>query len=238
MRILVWNLERGRTKSRVVQLQQEVIAAAGADIAVLTELPAALSVPDSGRVVSPVERMGRGGPEAWVGIVARGVQAVDPATPYERMSLVALAEVDGEQVVVYGSVVPWMHAIDQAPYLARDGESSDDLFDRVLAEQVADVARLHTAFPDHTVVWAGDFNQPISGSNSGFSDRRRARLVEALGTLGLHAWNHESPHAKPGAHAIDLVCGTRVRPMLSVEVVEPVIDGEKLSDHAGYVVTI
>jgi len=175
--------------------------------------------------------------ESWVSIVAEGCQPAGAALPFERMAVAARMTVNGESFLVYGSVLPWANAIHQAPYLARQGESADALFARMLRAQVDDMIKLRQRWPGHTLIWAGDFNQTLSGPNYGGSNKGRQLLAAALLELDLVAWNHESAHAKPTMHALDLICGPQGREP-QVERFEPELDGQVLSDHAGYVVEV
>lgn len=52
--------------------------------------------------------------------------------------------------------------------------------------------------------------------------------------LGLVAWNGVAAHATPGMHAIDLICGPREITVREQGRLDPVRDGIRMSDHAGY----
>ena len=99
---------------------------------------------------APPLRQGGNGPETWVAILGPVVTAVNIDVPFERMAVAASTRIDGIEVVVYGSVLPWNTAPTQAPMRALAGESSEMMFARMLAEQVADVRALQSAFPQHT----------------------------------------------------------------------------------------
>jgi endonuclease/exonuclease/phosphatase family metal-dependent hydrolase len=239
MRVATWNLERGFHGRECVIDQQHVLAEHDADILVLTEVPTSMSTSAEGITCSPALREGgKSGMDAWVSITAKGCRPIGLDLPFERMAAAAETVVDGEPCLVYGSVLPWLNAIHQAPYLRRQGESPLDLFKRVLREQVNDMAEMCRRMLHHTLIWAGDFNQTLSGPNYGGSNEGRKLLAEALAELNLVAWNHESAHAKPPMHAIDLICGPSGRRLRRIEHFEPELDGKILSDHAGYVVEI
>ena len=238
MRILTWNLDHGyRGETQMFGAQAELIDAARADIAVLTELPVEWSNAD-GRVVSPARRPSERGRESWVAIVGRDLQPASIEIPFERMAAAAVAKVDGDDFVIYGSVLPWNAALVQAPYLVQGGESAGGLFERVLAEQIADIDLLRNQHPGATVVWAGDFNQPLEGPNRGFSTRNRRLLEEALRAVDLIAYNRCLGHALDGYFAIDLICGPASRAAREVRRIDPVVQGTSLSDHAAYVVDL
>jgi len=240
MRILTWNLERGvHHGRRVVDQQQAILAGYNADLIVLTEVPAQLSTRQMSAVLSPVRREGNRGMEAWVSITAVNCRPVDPLVPFERMAVAARAVVNGEAIVVYGSVLPWLSAGHHAPYLhTSETETAAELFARILREQVDDMANLRARWPDHTLIWAGDFNQTLSGPNYGGSNARRHLLQAALDELDLVAWNQDAAHAKPSMHAVDLICGPANRTRRKVTKFGPSLGAHTLSDHAGYVVEI
>lgn len=239
MRIVTWNLERGfHGRARVIEQQHGRLADCNADIVVLTEVPTPMSTVREGVALSPVRREGKLGMEAWVSIAADRCRPLGPEQPFERMAAAAQTVVEDEQFLVYGSVLPWLNAIHQAPYLTRQDESPLGLFGRVLRDQVNDMASMRSRLPDHTLIWAGDFNQTLSGPNYGGSVKGRQLLAEALTELDLVAWNQDCAHAKPTMHAVDLICGPAGRRPRRVERIEPTVDGKVLSDHAGYLVEV
>jgi hypothetical protein len=153
-------------------------------------------------------------------------------------SVAAQIEVGGELLIVYGTVLPWLRAPDQAPDLVLPNETYNDMFLRVLSEQAEDLKALQRAYPKAIIVWAGDVNQSLSGTNRGGSNNSRELLRNMLDHLGLVAWNEHMAHAIPGMKAIDLICGPAKRPVKAIVRLDPVADGHTLSDYAGYVVEI
>ena len=186
---------------------------------------------------APPLRQGGNGPETWVAILGPVVTAVNIDVPFERMAVAASTRIDGIEVVVYGSVLPWNAAPTQAPMHALAGESSEKMFARTLAEQEADVRALQSAFPPALIIWAGNFNQSFTGPNFGGNNRKRSLLVSSLERLEMSAWNTNAPHAKEGMCAIDLICGPADLEV-TVERVSTVHDHVVLSDHAGYVANV
>jgi hypothetical protein len=235
---LNWNLERGGATAAVGEAQLRLIDRLAPDIAVITEVPVTLSIPAPGRVLSPVEEAGPRAGESWTGILGANVEPAGTHLPFERMAAAATAESDGEKYLLFASVLPWMAAAHQARYLARHGESAADLFPRVLRDQVDEMTQLRALYPAHTLIWAGDFNQPLVGPNGGFSKANRQHLSDALDELSLAAWNQDLAHARPGYFSIDLICGPTERKAPRTARIEPVEDGVTLSDHAGYLIEI
>ena len=232
VRIATWNLERADS-ARIRQAQETVLRELTADILVLTE-PGPSYRPGPRVVTSPPERSRPKKGDAWVAIVGDSVEPVGVEIPYERLAVAARARIDGRSVVVYGSVLPWAFAANNAPELVRARESAFDTFLRVLREQVADIAELRRRWPADLVVWAGDFNQTLSGPSHGGSAVKREALRRALDELGLVAFNADAPNARPGMHTIDLICGPRETVIVRQARVDPVRDGLRLSDHAAY----
>lgn len=235
MKIATWNLERGRRLRSLCLAQAATIAALDADVVVLTEPPSSYRN-GVGVVTSPVQRPGPWGPEAWVAVIGRAVAPVPFEVPFERMAVVAKTTRAGRTLIVYGAVLPWLGITSHAPYLIRPGESSLAVFERVLAEQAADVAELRRQYG--AVVWAGDFNQTLMGANLGGSAARRAVLAKTLSALRLVAWNQAAAHAQPEMCALDLICGPMEMDLLRQGRVDPVARGIVMSDHAGYWVEI
>ena len=232
MRIATWNLERGGRTLRARAAQEETLRALSADVMILTEPPPTYSG-RPGVVTSPPLRDGPKGGESWVAIVGVTVEALPFDVPYERLAVAARARVAGVTVIVYGAVLPWRAVTNHAPYLVRDGENAPATFARVLAEHVADIARLR-ALHEAPVIWAGDFNQSVAGPNLGGSVDGRTRLTTALAELGYGAWNGTSPHAQSGLCSVDLICGPAGREPAYQGRIDRVSGEIVMSDHAGY----
>ena len=231
MRIATWNLERGGRTRAARTAQDMILRSVEADVVVLTE-PSASFAAGIGVVVSPPRRTGRHGTESWVAIVGPSVEPLNLPIPFERISVAARAVIGPRTIVIYGSVLPWLSVRSHAPDLVRDGEDYTATFARVLEAQKADLLRLKDE--GDVLVWAGDFNQSLVGPNRGGSTQGRTVLHRCLEDLGLVAWNAEAKHALPNLCAIDLICGPRVLTIAQQGRIEPVHNGVKMSDHAGY----
>lgn len=221
---------------RTSQLQLQVIDQLNVDILVVTEPPLEL-LTHRDVVAAPVLRPGKHGLESWVAIVGPDLRPLQPVAPYQRMAVSAVLESFRQRVIVYGSVLPWRTAHTQ-PDLAVPGESFPVMFQRLLAEQERDIVDLQRAHSDAVVIWAGDFNQSLEGSEAVGSRSGRHRLESTLVRLGMQAWNRCSEHAVPGLRTIDLICGPATLLPHSIDRLEPVVDGRRVSDHAGYIVDI
>lgn len=237
MRIGTWNLERHGAADRICR-QRDLIKGARADVFVLTEVHCSFDFSDWTVVRSIESNQDKQSDDSWVAIIGNGLDRPIPPLPRRKSSVAARVEIGGELLILYGTVLPWLRAPDQAPDLALPNETYNDMFGRVLRKQVEDLKALQLAHSEAIIVWAGDFNQSLSGSNRGGSNDSRALLKKTLCDLDLIAWNEHMAHAIPGMKAIDLICGPAKRPVKAIDRLDPVADGHKLSDHAGYVVEI
>lgn len=233
MHVATWNLQRGGTSRAARAAQETVLQDLAADVLVLTE-PGASYMNGPGVVTSPRRDGDQKDDEPWVAIVGTSVEPVPLEIPFERMAAAATARVNDVPLVIYGSVLPWAFVGRAAPELLREGETATDAFLRVLREQAADIERLGRRHPDHAIIWAGDFNQTVSGRNFGGSATRREALLGALDRLGLVAWNGAAANVDEGMRAIDLICGPCERTIGRQGRIDPTIDGVVASDHAGY----
>lgn len=231
MRIATWNLERGGRTRSAREAQDATLLELAADVAVLTEPPALFTSAPS-VVTSPARRQGPSGVEPWIAIVGGCVEPGPLATPYEHLGVAARVATAGRNLVVYGAVLPWLSIRSHAPELVLEGEAFIDAFDRVLRAQKDDLRRLRAE--GASVVWAGDFNQSLRGSNWGGSTRGREALSRCLAKLGMVAWNAGAQHARDGMCAIDLICGPADLVVLAQGRIDPVREGVRMSDHAGY----
>lgn len=233
MRVATWNLQR-KSGAPTIRGQLEILRAVEADVLVLTEVHPSFMKPGSTPVLSDVSKDEPADGAAWVAILGDDMQRVDIELRSARFAAAAAGIVGDEQVVVYGSVLPWRSASKDVPDRRFPGENSRSMFRRVLGDQVADIHQLQGMFSGALLIWAGDFNQSLSGPNKGGSDEARQLLREALSDLGLAAWNEHARHKIETLKAIDLICGPSARPVTSVSRIDP----NKLSDHAGYLVTL
>jgi endonuclease/exonuclease/phosphatase family metal-dependent hydrolase len=191
-----------------------------------------------GVITSPPDRSSSHGSESWIAIRTIEQRAAWVTPPFERLAAATIATVNGREIVVYGSVLPWHSAPRQIPELALRDESFAAMFERYLNAQVADLEDLRSHHPRAVLIWAGDFNQSLDGPNLVGSRSGRLLLRSALDHLGFTAWNQNEHHANAELVAIDLICGPRDLCIIRVDRIDPFQNGRQLSDHAGYVVDI
>jgi hypothetical protein len=237
MRIGTWNLER-HGDSDLIRRQRALIDSKCADVFVLTEVHRSFDcrgwTVDRSITSTHSDHAG----DSWVAVVSQDLGLSERTLPPRSCSVAGQYEIGGELLIVYGTVLPWLRAPDQAPDLALPNEPYVDMFARTVREQAGDLRTMKQPHSKAIIVWAGDFNQTLSGSNSGGSNISRTLLKDTLADLGLVAWNEHLAHAIPGLKTIDLICGPTNRPVKAIERFDPVFDGHKLSDHAGYLVEI
>lgn len=232
MKLATWNLERGGRTQGAREAQEGLLADLRADVVVLTEPPSSYKT-TAGVVTSPrLREGGTAGPEAWVAIVGSSVEPVGLDVPYKRTAVAARVCVGGVTVIVYGAVLPWLAVTSHAPELVEEGEDSFAAFKRVLVEQEKDITDLRRY--GNPIIWAGDFNQSVSGPNWGGSNDRRDLLLDTLNRLDMVAWNGKADHAMSGMCAVDLICGPKECFLLPQGRIDPVRGKLAMSDHAGY----
>jgi hypothetical protein len=229
MRIGTWNLDKGR-RADIGQMRR-VVQGFGADVWVITEPPASVLL-DSAHAVCSASA---GGSQPWVRIERPGVisslEIEDPVL--DRFMAVASFSYANQDVIVVGSVLPWLAAASQAPEWRDSGRTGAALFCEVLEQHAAEVARIRASNATAEVIWAGDFNQHLHGPYHGASKVGRGALARHLESLGMTAWNARCAHNRDGLFAIDLICGQK-----RIAGNADRFPGDHVSDHAGYIVDI
>lgn len=240
MRIATWNIERRQQSSANDAHYVATILALNADVMIVTEPGSDFASSCDSEVYSASKRPGGRGNESWVAIVGKDLRSIGgEKIPYMHLAAAASAKVEDRRIAFYGSVLPWNAARSQAPDVYGTEERTfAQVFDRALQQQVEDIESLQSDFGQDNVFWAGDFNHPLVGSLRGFSRHARAGILDALAGLGMVAANQDSEHAKPGACAIDLICGPARLDYGPPESSRPTHDGRPLSDHPAYVVEV
>jgi hypothetical protein len=156
------------------------------------------------------------------------------------MACAGIATVDGLEVLVYGSVLPWRSAVSQAPDVFPDVAPKTkvhEVYGTWLAAQVRDIIALRRAHPGVPLLWAGDFNVPLAPPFRHHIPKGSAILKDALGALDLVAYNRLESHRVAGVRAIDLICGPAEWRCKASAVAAQGL-GSPLSDHPCYVVDL
>jgi hypothetical protein len=240
MRIATWNIERRGRGPACDEYYDKALRDLDADVVVITEPGPHFTHRHPEAVISPSGRPDTGDDESWVAVLGSDLHPLHVDTiPYRRLAVAASMDASGQQIAIYGSVLPWNAARSQArDVYGEQPRDFNDVFDLAIKEQVQDVERLQGEFGNARVFWAGDFNHPLEGPPRGFSGHARARIDEALQTLGMIALNRTSAHAKSGAFAIDLICGPSSLDYGTPGDRYPFAEGRPLSDHRAYVIDV
>ena len=110
MRIGTWNIERMGRGQKFAEQYKAKLESLNTDILVVTEPGPHFRDLFPEALMSPEDRPGRESPEAWVAIIGDNLEAITPEIQYSRLAVAARAEIDGQYVIVYGSVLPWNSA--------------------------------------------------------------------------------------------------------------------------------
>jgi hypothetical protein len=240
MRIATWNIARLKMGTKQAAAYYEALDSFHADLLVVTEPGPGFFENHVDCVISPGQRLGAAGPESWVALLGNSIQAHRIELPYNRLAAAGWAEIEGRNVALYGSVLPWNHfALRQAPDVyGTETRTFEEIFDQAIDEQVNDVLALQSEFGPENVIWAGDFNHPLTGSLHGYRRHARDAISASLDRLGMKAFNADAPNAHEVANAIDLICGPVTCVAEVVQCLYPRPNGKPMSDHRGYCVSV
>lgn len=126
------------------------------------------------------------------------------------------------------SILPWRSCGSGPPWV---GDRHVDKTENAVGELVEN---LHDGSP---LVWGGDWNHALTGTEYAGSMGGRRAVLAALESLGLEARTADLPHAIEGLHTIDhLAVPAGVRAEASR--IDASHDGKRLSDHDAYVVEL
>lgn len=208
VRIGTWNLDAGWTPAHAA-----VLAAADCHIWLLTEARTDMHL-DGFAVVSSPATMTRG--QHYAAIFSKSalnaLEAPHPAS--------ALGSVDG--LICCVSVLPWPSARHGEPWVDGSTEEKAD----------AAVGAIVSRLPIGDVVWGGDWNHPLAGSDQGYYHGRDITLA-AASRLGLQIPTANLPGRRLPARSIDHIA---VPNTWLVRSAEHHAVKASLSDHDLYVV--
>ena len=234
MRIGTWNIERMGRGQKLAESYKTELNRLNADVVVVTEPGPGFHNHFPEAVMAPENRPGRKSPEAWVAIIGDNLEATTPEIPYSRLAVAARTVIDGQRVIVYGSVLPWNSAQHHAPDVYGDEKRPFmEIFEKALKEQIADMEELRRRYPQEALIWAGDFNHTLE--ERALSRGASELLRDAISRLGLNAVNADSPHRAEGMKSLDLICVESSWTCSGIDSEYPEPDGRPLSDHCWYV---
>jgi len=237
MRFATWNMERLNRGSRAAADYDGHLMELKAEVIVVTEPGPGFRERHPRALVAPESRLGSKKPESWVAILADSLEAVSLDIPYKHLAVAGTTTIQGQSILVYGSILPWLSARSQAyDVYGSTYRPFIDVFTSALGQQVSDLRRLRAQYPDHHLIWAGDFNHTLAPPF--VNNQASAMIKDALRGLGLRAFNATAPHREPGWHTIDFLCGPQHFVDQIAETACPELKGKALSDHRSYVVEI
>ncbi|MGY1780340.1 endonuclease/exonuclease/phosphatase family protein [Geodermatophilus sp. SYSU D01036] len=234
MRIGTWNLDR--CPSSTSEKGQEVAARLDelkADLWLLTEVHRDWDPRGGAFVVSRPRSFDPDAPKRWAGIETSLPQTGIPSQgehPGEEGLVLARVEVDGRDVLVACSVLPWRGA-EKYWFGLPDGQIAQ--FDSVLQHHLERIRAERRE--DEPLIWGGDFNQALQRPVYGGTVEGMVALQSAFESLGLVALTAHAEHRNGHMRSIDHLA---VSPHFTADPAETHrlswSDGRDLSDHAAY----
>lgn len=238
LRVGTWNVQyaRGMEKN---QRRRDFLASKEAQVWVLTETHDDLDLSASHEPVHSDQRYSAPGGR-WTTIWT-SLPLIErlPTSDPRRCVAVRLDAGDAGEVIVYGTVLPWNGDVGPGKDSAAKGWEE---FPRVVPGQGREWASLRERFPEATLIVAGDLNQDLGGKHYYGTKACRALLNTELTRANLvcltttDRFDAETLQHPP----IDHVCagpGQGRDFTTDVDGWNSVVDGAKLSDHGGVLVT-
>lgn len=231
LRVGTWNLDKGGTGPVAAQ-QRLVLASQRADVWVLTETRDDIT-PGCSFIATHAEQQDLAVSEElvagnrWVSIYARDCRRTRlPVSDAQRTVAVLLEYSPIGRVIIFGTVMPW--------------PGSKPGYADAVAVQAADWRRCRSAYPDASLIVAGDFNCEMDKGANFPGAAALQKLREATTGCGLicATMPSEAPEGWFAAPPIDHVL---VQPGLRTQIVggwEGTLDGQRLSDHSGMIVEV
>jgi hypothetical protein len=235
VRIGTWNLDR--CPSSTSEKGQEVAARLDelkVDLWLLTEVHRDWDPRGGTFAVSPPRGFDPDAPKRWAGVETSLPLTAIPSQgehPGEEGLVLARVEVDGRDVLVACSVLPWKDPGELWPGLP-DGHQFTQ-FDSVLQHHVERIrAERREGEP---LVWGGDFNQALQRPVDGGTVKGMTALQSAFESLGLVALTVDAEHRKGHMRSIDHLAVSEHFTAGPAEIHRLTWShGRNLSDHAAY----
>ncbi len=234
MRIGTWNLDRCPSPSSGKGLEVAArLDELAADLWLLTEVHRDWDPRGGTFVASPPRSFDPDGPKRWAGIETSLPLTAIPfegGHPGEEGLVLARVQVDGRDVLVACSVLPWRGAEQYWSDLP-DGQIAQ--FDSVLGHHVE---RIRTERREREpLIWGGDFNQALQRPVYGGTVAGMVALQSAFESLGLVALTADAEHQNGHMRSIDHLAVSRQFAAGPAETHRlSSSDGRALSDHAAY----
>lgn len=215
MRIATWNLA-GRWGVAHACLLDEL----DADVLLLTEVSHRVSLPAYDVHLGSAEMI-RG--RRWAGVLARtGLGLVALPDPHPASALARIGS-----TTFCSSILPW-RSCGAAPWI---GDHHIDRTTHALNSLTAEL-------PARSLVWGGDWNHALSGTEHAGSKGGRAALLAAVASLGLQVPTADLPHQIDGLLSIDHLAVPSSAIVRSAMRVSARTADSRLSDHDAYAVEL
>lgn len=214
MRIGTWNLA-GRWDGR----QEHLIRMQNCDVWLLTEVSERLFLDDyfMHRTIVCMAQKRR-----WAAILSRE-PLVGHADPHPASALAGVGNMR-----FCSSILPWRSCGDRHPWVGT----------RHADKTKATIQDLLGTLPHGNLIWGGDWNHALSGPEFAGSQEGRRHILAAVTTLGLKVPTAALPHQLPNLLSIDHIAVPKGAIMVTVDRVEAIAKGLRLSDHDAYIVEI
>jgi hypothetical protein len=214
VRIGTWNLA-----GRWTDDHRDFLDGLGCDVLLLTEVSEGLALPHLHVHLSTALMAQK---RRWAGIASR--TPLQPLPDPHPAS--AMARIGGRTYC--SSILPWRSCGPDHPWLA--GPHA--------AKTLHAVETLLDALPREDLVWGGDWNHALSGSESAGSKGGRAVVLDAVTRLRLQVPTAPLPHLLEGYLSIDHIAVPAGSDVRSATRHSAAVDGRRLSDHDAYVVDV
>jgi hypothetical protein len=211
VRVGTWNLEGKWSPDHLALMDRE-----HCDVWLLTEVHVDTSIPDM-QIHRTAELMGPR--KTWAAILSTA--AADPQPDPHRAT--ALAHIDGHRFM--SSVLPWRTCGPSWP-------------GSTLAEKLKTTLDGLRVQLDETTIWGGDWNQALEGNEYVGSLNGREQIIELIDTARLSVPTRSLASASPGHRSIDHIAIPMGWDVDGAHRVLAQVDGNRLSDHDAYVITV
>jgi hypothetical protein len=211
VRIGTWNLEGKWSPDHLALMDSE-----DCDVWLLTEVHVDAAIPGM-QIHRTAELMGPH--KTWAAIAS--IADADPQPDPHRAT--ALAHVDGLRLM--SSVLPWRSCGPSWP-------------GSTLAEKqraTLETLRVHI---NEATIWGGDWNQALEGTDYVGTHDGRDQIIELIATSCLFVPTRSLGSAKRGQRSIDHLAVPMGWDVHGAYRVPAEIDGNRLSDHDAYVISI
>ncbi len=158
----------------------------------------------------------------WAGVFSRLGLVAQP-DPHPASALARVGDLS-----FCSSVLPWRSAASRAPW---EGVRHVD-------KTAFALRKLLQMLPSTGLVWGGDWNHALTGTEYAGSKAGRSHLLDAIEQLDLQVPTAALPHCLPDLLSIDHIAVPSAADVLTAERVVAAAGDRRLSDHDSYVVEV